>query len=89
MAIVKARERVPDVVLLNLKMARVNGYAVCLALKADPRTQRTPIIMLSGGNHVAEQIQAIGMGADDYVSKPLDGEELRGRIRTVLGRSYA
>jgi DNA-binding response OmpR family regulator len=76
---------VPDLVLLNLKLSRVNGYSVCQALKADPRTRRTPIIIVSSMG-VREMAKATGMEADDYLAKPFGMEELRSRVRMALLR---
>jgi two-component system alkaline phosphatase synthesis response regulator PhoP len=87
-AIAKARELLPDLVLLDLKMPRVDGYSVCEALKADVGTQRTPIIMLTGMDAVADKVRGIDMGADDYITKPFDVEELRARVQMVLRRAY-
>jgi FlaA1/EpsC-like NDP-sugar epimerase/ActR/RegA family two-component response regulator len=87
--IARARERVPDLVLLNLTLSRVNAYSVCQALKADPRTQRTPILLLAGLEETAAKARGLGMGADDYITKPFQADELRARVQTVLQRSYA
>jgi FlaA1/EpsC-like NDP-sugar epimerase/ActR/RegA family two-component response regulator len=83
--IARARVSVPDLVLLNLKLSRVNGYSVCQALKADPRTRRTPIIIVSSMG-VREMAKATGMEADDYLAKPFGMEELRSRVRMALLR---
>jgi PleD family two-component response regulator len=83
-----ARNALPDLVLLDLKMPRVDGFSMCQALKADARTCRMPIIMLTGLGDAAEKVRGIGMGADDYITKPFDAEELKARIQMVLRRAY-
>jgi FlaA1/EpsC-like NDP-sugar epimerase len=88
-AISEVRDKLPDLVLLDLKMPGVDGYSVCQALKADPRTRRTPIIMLTALGDAADKVRGIRMGADDYITKPFDGEELKARVQMVLRRAYA
>ncbi len=88
-AIAKAREVLPDLVLLDLKMPNVDGYGVVQALRADLRTQRMPVIMVTGMDDVTDRIRGIGMGADDYIIKPCHIEELKARVRMVLRRAYA
>ena len=87
-ALVQARAKLPDVVLLDLGMPRLDGHSVCEALRADPRTRRMPIIMLSGQTDVAEKVKGLTLGADDYVTKPFHPEELKARIDSVLRRAY-
>ncbi len=88
-AIAQARAHLPDLLLLNVRLARVNGYSVCQALKADPRTQRMPIILLAGADETAARSRGIGMGADDYIATPFETAELKARVKTVLQRVYA
>ncbi len=80
-----ARAAPPDLILLDLKMPRVDGTSVCRVLKADPRTRETPIIIVSGMG-VREMAKATGMGADDYLAKPFGMEELRSRVQMALLR---
>jgi DNA-binding response OmpR family regulator len=85
----KAREAAPDLLLLDLRMPRMDGYTVCRALKADVDTQGMPIIMLTGLGDTAEKVRGIELGADDYITKPFDADELRARVQMVLRRTYS
>ena len=86
-AIAKAREALPDLIFLDVKLPGVDGYSVCQTLKADPRTQPIPIIMLSALADVNEKVRGIDLGADDYITKPFDAQELRASIQMILRRA--
>ena len=87
-AIAEARTRPPDLILLDLKMPLVDGASACQVLKADPRTMRTPILVISGLG-AAEVAKATGMGADDYLAKPFAAEALKARVQMILRKSMA
>jgi DNA-binding response OmpR family regulator len=77
----------PDVIVLDVMMPRLSGYEVCKRLKADPATEAMPVLILSArgdSRHVKEGFQ---VGADDYLPKPFDPEELELRIRALLRRA--
>jgi DNA-binding response OmpR family regulator len=77
-------KRLPDLVLLDIKMPGIDGYEVCKILRTDESTKALPILMLTaygGLNHVIEGMEA---GADDYISKPFEIEEVLVRIRSLL-----
>ena len=86
-AIAKARETLPDLIFLDIRVPGADGYSVCQTLKADPRTQPIPIVMLSALADVNEKVRGIDLGADDYITKPFDVEELRARIQMILRRA--
>jgi len=86
-AIAKAREVFPDLIFLDIKLPGVDGYSVCQTLKADPRTQPIPIVMLSALADVNEKVRGIDLGADDYITKPFDVQELRARVQMILRRA--
>ena len=86
-AIAKAREVLPDLIFLDIRLPGVDGYAVCQTLKADPRTQPIPVVMLSALADVDEKVRGIDLGADDYITKPFDVQELRARIQMILRRA--
>ena len=86
-AIARARAELPDLILLDITLPGVDGYSVCQTLKADPRTQPIPIVMLSALADVEEKVRGIDMGADDYITKPFDVQELRARLQMVLRRA--
>jgi CheY-like chemotaxis protein len=85
----QARAHLPDLILLDIVMPRMDGHAVCEALRSDARTRRLPIIILSALADVADKVKGLGLGADDYITKPFQIEELRARVQMVLRRAYA
>src|SRR5262245_21998275 len=79
-----ARERRPDVVLLDVMMPGVNGYEVCQRMKAEPDTGQTPVIMVSAKGQTNELIEGFDSRADDYILTPFVSAELRARGRATL-----
>jgi two-component system alkaline phosphatase synthesis response regulator PhoP len=79
----------PAMVLLDIGLPGMDGLQVCRAIRADPRTARLPVIMLTGAVGEADQVLGFEVGADDYVTKPWQGRSLVARIRAVLRRSQA
>src|SRR5215213_10844267 len=77
----------PDLVLLDLMMPGMSGLEVCKQLRADTRTSRVPIIMLTAKAGETDKIVGLEMGADDYITKPFSVRELLARVRAVLRRS--
>lgn len=86
-AIDKAKTEIPDLVLLDLMMPEMDGYEVCARLKKDARTKNIPIIMLTARDAVRDKVKGLDIGADDYVTKPFNLNELKARIKTALRRS--
>ncbi|MEM1205588.1 MAG: response regulator [Acidobacteriota bacterium] len=76
----------PDLVLLDLLLPGIDGIEVCRKLKMDPVTQKIPIIMVSAKGEESDIVLGLGVGADDYVSKPFRPKELIARVRAVLRR---
>jgi len=79
-----AQEPVPDLVLLDVVMPGTNGYEVCAALKANPVTARIPVIFVSARNNPKDQAQGLGLGAVDYITKPLSPPIVLARLATHL-----
>jgi len=81
-----AREKRPDIILLDLMLPGLNGYEVCRALKGDPNTELIPVLMLTARGEPHERVQGLELGADDYVTKPFSPRELVLRIQALLKR---
>jgi len=81
-----ARERQPDVVLLDIMVPQLNGWEVCRRLKKDPELSATPVIMVTGRVEEGDKVLGFEVGADDYVTKPFSPRELIARIRAVVRR---
>jgi diguanylate cyclase (GGDEF)-like protein len=77
----------PDLVILDYKMPRMDGKQVCQKLKQDLLLQHLPIIMLTGKGEVVDKVNGIDAGADDYIVKPFEPQELLARIRMILRRT--
>lgn len=73
-----------DMVLLDLMLPGLNGLAVCTHIRA---AKETPIIMITARDGLADKVAGLDSGADDYISKPFDIEELLARMRSLLRRS--
>jgi PleD family two-component response regulator len=82
-----ARRKLPDVVLLDIGLPDIDGYVVCNQLRASPRTSHIPIVFLSEKASVTDRVAGLGAGAQDYITKPFDLEELRLRVQNLISRS--
>ncbi len=78
-----AAETPPDLVLLDVMMPGMDGYEVCRRLRADKRLAEVPVIVVTALGDSASRLAAIQAGADDFVTKPFSGVELRARVRTT------
>jgi CheY-like chemotaxis protein len=85
-ALAKAFTEKPNLILLDLRLPKVDGYQVCQTLKGNPITSVIPIIMLTALTATPQKIKGIEFGADDYIPKPCDLEELQARIKMVMRR---
>jgi len=81
------RRHAPDLLILDLRLPRLDGFAICEALKADPATRAIPILVLSGLSDLADKVRALELGADDYLTKPFQVPELHARIHSILRRT--
>jgi diguanylate cyclase (GGDEF)-like protein len=82
-----ARQEKPDLVLLDVRMPRMDGLELCRQLRRGFLTSTIPIIMLTSLNGTADKIEGMHVGADDYVTKPFDPQELIARVSTHLQRT--
>jgi len=81
----KARNELPDLILLDVNMPHKDGFTVLKEIREDPAIQHIPVIILTATRFSPTEIQSgLNMGADDYVTKPFDRRELLARIRTRL-----
>ena len=87
-ALAKCFTEKPDLILLDLRLPKVDGYQVCQTLKGNPITSVIPIIMITALNTTSQKVKGIEYGADDYVEKPFDLEELEARMKMVLRRGH-
>jgi sigma-B regulation protein RsbU (phosphoserine phosphatase) len=86
-ALEQAKVHSPDLILLDLMMPVMPGLEVMEKLKADAQTRTIPVIMLTARAQTHEKVQGLSTGADDYITKPFDLDELTARIEAVLGRT--
>ena len=80
----RAAELTPDLVLLDLMMPGMSGFEVCRALRASPGQTEVPVIIVTSLDDRASRLRGIKAGADDFITKPFDGVELRTRVRSIL-----
>jgi len=87
--IAKAKSEQPDVILLDVMMPNLDGLSACAALRADPDTAHIPIVMVTTRGEQANIETAFRNGANDYVTKPINGLELLTKLEYILGESAA
>jgi len=86
-ALEKAETTLPDLILLDLMLPKLDGWEVCRRLKNQPSTKRIPIMMLTARRDEREVIAGLEIGADDYLKKPFSLGELIARVKALLRRS--
>jgi len=78
------REKLPDLVLLDIMMPKPDGYEVCQKIRATPEWKDIPVIMLTAKGRDVERQKGFAMGADDYITKPFATHELVTKVRALL-----
>jgi len=77
----------PDIAVLDLKMPKLTGFDVCRALRDDPLLENLPVVILSAAATRENKIDGLDLGADDFITKPVDIRELLARIRMIIKRT--
>lgn len=83
-ALEMTRQNMPNVIVLDIMLPDIDGYEVCRQLRTNLRTSHIPIIFLTQKDERNDKIQGLELGADDYITKPFDLEELRLRVRNTI-----
>jgi len=86
-ALDEIRRDPPDIAVLDFKMPKMSGFEVCAALREDPLLENLPVVILSASGTRDSKVQGLTLGADDFITKPVDIRELLARIRMILKRS--
>ena len=88
-ALEKARSVSPDLIVLDVMMPKLDGFAVCVTLREDAATASIPILMLTGLCSYISKLAGFESGATDYILKPFDPEQLVSKVKALLGPSIA
>lgn len=83
-ALEKVARDQPDLVLMDVLMPDIDGFAACRALKRDARTRLVPVVLVTALQEPEHRIRGIDAGADDFLSKPFNPHELRARVRSLI-----
>lgn len=86
-ALETVRERRPDLVLLDLMLPGMDGVEVCREMRASESTESIPVIMVTAKDTESDVVLGLGVGADDYLTKPFSPRELLARVKAVLRRT--
>lgn len=85
-ALERVREALPDLVILDVLMPRMDGWEVARALKSDPQTKAVPLMFLTSRGQEHDVLEGFDSGAIDYMVKPFSPRELQVRVRAVLAK---
>lgn len=83
----RAIELIPDLLILDLMLPNISGLQIARQIRTNPKTTRTPILMLTAKAEEADQVAGLQVGADDYVTKPFSMKVLLARVEAMLRRS--
>lgn len=87
LALEKTRQTMPHLIVLDIMLPDIDGYEVCKRLRSNSRTSHIPVIFLTQKDERSDKLQGLELGADDYITKPFDIEELRLRVQNAIARS--
>src|SRR3989440_6320140 len=79
-----AERELPDIILLDVMMPRMDGFEVCRRLKANPRTTDIPVVMVTALSDVADRLRGLESGADEFLTKPVNDTALFARVRSLV-----
>ena len=85
-AVKLALQEIPDLILLDVRMPRMNGYEACTAIKADEKTKGIPVVFLSAKGQEAEIQAGIQAGAIEYMVKPFSPDQLTALVQVMLAK---
>ena len=85
-ALNQSRKEKPDLILLDLMLPKLDGYKVCRLLKFDEQYKHIPIMMLTAKTQQKDRLLGMETGADEYITKPFDMEELMEKVKAYLNR---
>jgi len=85
-AVMLAKQELPDLILLDVRMPRLTGYEACKQIKEDPALKDTPVVFLSAKGQESEIASGIEAGAEEYLLKPFAPDQLTERVRSILAK---
>jgi PleD family two-component response regulator len=86
-ALEKTRQGLPNLIVLDIMLPDIDGYEVCRSLRTNMRTSHIPVIFLTQRDERSDKLQGLELGADDYITKPFDIEELKLRVQGAIKRA--
>ena len=86
-ALDKTKQGLPHLIVLDIMLPDIDGYEVCRRLRTNTRTSHIPVIFLTQKDERSDKLQGLELGADDYITKPFDIEELKLRVQNAISRS--
>jgi DNA-binding response OmpR family regulator len=86
-ALEKTRQNMPHLIVLDIMLPDIDGFEVCRILRTNTRTSHVPIIFLTQKDERSDKLQGLELGADDYITKPFDIEELKLRVQRAISRA--
>ncbi|MBD2316712.1 response regulator transcription factor [Phormidium tenue] len=86
-ALEKMQGNCPDIVVMDIVMPRMNGYELCRRIKTDPKTERVPVVMCSSKGEEFDRYWGMKQGADAYIAKPFQPQELVGTVKQLLRKA--